>query len=224
MKTRLVHVIAIAATVALAACQEPEIQSEGSTAGGLAPVEHSGMTAAQADASANFASYRNVAIQPLGFSHLEVLDPGYDMPRYKHFTITEKDIADLRKMYYEKVSAALTKDGSFTISETAGPGSLALVTEMVRLEPNAPREQDERFTSSARNRTYTKGAGSMTLEAQLIDTASGKVVATLKDKMTDDEIWEQNNPVSNRAAVQRGFSEWGMKLRRQLLAFRGEKG
>ena len=221
MKRTLASATLCAAAIWLAACQEPEIQSQGE-AGGMAPVAHSGMTNAQADPSADFASFRNVAIEDLGFDHLEVLDPGYDMPRYKRFSVTEQDVANLRKMYRERVSAELVKDGAFTTSQAAGPGTLKLVTQMVRLEPNAPREQDERFTTSARDRTFTKGAGSMTLEAQLVDASTGKVVANLRDKMTDDEIWEANNPVSNRAAVERAFSQWGMKLRRQLLAFRGQ--
>ena len=202
----------------LAACQQPTISDD--TAGsGLAEVRYSGMDSARADPGVDFTGYRNVVIEDIGFDRLKIVEPSTYSPRYGKFTLDDNDKALLRKAYRERVAAALPKAG-LTASDNASAGSLRLVSELVKLEPNAPREKDERFGASARNDTYTRGAGSLTLEAKLIDAASGKTVATMKDKITDAEVWGQNNPVTNRAAVQRAFTQWAAKLGSQLQAFR----
>lgn len=201
----------------LAACQQPTISDETSGTG-LAEVRHSGMDSALADPSVNFASYRNIVIEDVGFDRLKVVEPSTYSPRYGKFTVDDTDKAMLRKFYRERVGAAVAKTGR-TTNDSAGAGSLRLVTDLVKLEPNAPREKDERFGASARNETFTRGAGSMTLEAKLIDAASGKTVATMRDKITDTEVWGENNPVTNRAAIQRAFTQWAAKVGAQLQAF-----
>jgi hypothetical protein len=211
-------VIIGASALLLAACQTPTITDEATDAG-LAEVRHSGMDSAQADPRVNFADYRNIVIEDIGFDQLKIVEPSTYSPRYGKFMLDDADKTALRKSYRERVGTALTKGGAFTTTDTASAGSLRLVSELVKLEPNAPREKDERFGASARSETFTRGAGSLTLEAKLIDAASGNTVATLRDKITDAEVWGDNNPVSNRAAVQRAFTQWATKLRAQLQAF-----
>lgn len=221
MNTLLIRCAVLALGALLAACQSPTISDDTSGAG-LAQVRHSGMDSALADPGVDFARYRNVVIDDIGFDRLRIVDPSTYSPRYGRFTLDDNDKTLLRRAYRERVSAALAKRGLDT-SDTAGAGSLRLVTDLVKLEPNAPREKDERFGTSARNETFTRGAGSLTLEAKLIDVASGRTVATMEDKITDTEVWGENNPVTNRAAVQRAFTQWATKVGAQLEAFRARR-
>lgn len=226
MKNPLPKLFVLLLAISMAACQQPEI-SQKTDADGLAPIQHSGMDAAMADPGADFGAYRNIVIEDLGMSRLKILDPAGNTPAYDKFKLDDNDIGALRNAYRKQVEGELSRGGSFNVlapdSKNASAGTLVLVTDLVRLAPNAPRENSERFAESARDKTFTQGAGSMTLEAGLIDVATGKTVVIMRDTLIDTELWGQNNPVSNRAAVERAFSQWGVKLRTALASLRAQK-
>jgi hypothetical protein len=213
------------AALALAGCKQPEIKGA-PDAQGLALVEYSGMDAVRANPAVDFAKYKTIVIDDLGFSQLKITQPTDASGRYGKFKLDAEDLAALRAGYRREVAEALTNEDAYRVLDGASAGAadtLRLQTEMTRLEPTAPREKDEIGVVSARDKTFTKGAGSMTLEARLIDTRSGQVIATLRDELADDETWGSNNPVFNRAAVLRGFSSWGYRVRRQLQALSAPK-
>ncbi|HSB97054.1 MAG TPA: DUF3313 family protein [Spongiibacteraceae bacterium] len=221
--------IALAITMALAAalpgCKQPEIKGV-PDAQGLAEVEHSGMDAVRANPTVNFAKYTSIVIDDIGFTQLKITQPLDSSARYEKFTLDDKDFAELRAGYRRQVTEVLTDSGAFRVIENASAGAtdtLRLQTEMTRLEPTAPREKDAVGVGSARDKTFTRGAGSMTLVARLIDVRSGQTVVTLRDEVADDESWSQNNPVFNRGAILRGFTNWGYGVRRQLQALAAPK-
>jgi Protein of unknown function (DUF3313) len=209
--------------LALTACnQQPEISDKTNSAG-LADVKHSGMTVAMADPNAHFAQYKSVLIADLDFSQLQIIQPQDSSPRYGKFTLSDEDKEALSKGFREQVGKELSDNGGYTVitdlNTQPSPALLVLVAQMVRLQPNAPREKSAIGVDSARDRTYTPGAGSMTLEAKLVDSSTGKTVALVGDTLTDTDVWAQNDPVSNRGAVERAFSDWGRALRHQLQSF-----
>ena len=207
----------------LAACQKPTVTKQ-TDAQGLAKVDNTGMAAAKADPSVNFSQFHDVVIADIDFSHLQIVQPTDSSPRYGPFTLGEKDKAQMREAYREQAGSELSKNGGWQVVDANAakrPGTLVIFTEMLRLQPNAPREQSERFTQSARDKTFTKGAGSMTLESSVVDAGTGKTVAVFGDTLLDTEVWSQNDPVANRAAVERAFSSWGLKMRNTLQALSG---
>lgn len=201
----------------LAGCQQPTVASAADTEG-LSAIERSRLDLAKADPAVDFGAYNGIVIEELGFSRLNIVEPRGQSPRYGKFTLDEGDMAALRKLYREQLGRTLG-ESRYRIADTPGAGTLRLVSDLVRLAPNAPRDRDLRLGGSVRNEVYTEGAGSMTLEAQLIDPASGRTVALLRHKLTDPEVWGSNNPVSNRFAVTRAFARWGALLRQQLEVF-----
>jgi hypothetical protein len=205
-------------TFMLTGCQQPEIAGP-PNAQGLAPVINSGMDSALANPQTDFAKYHSIVIGDLGFSRLQIVDPSDSPGRYGRISFDEQDMAVLRSEYRRKVAEALTEREGYRVVDAPAADSLVLRTELRKLEPNAPREKDEIGVVSARSKTFTKGAGSLTLEAWLIDATTGRTVAQLRDEVTDAEIWGENNPISNRAAIIRAFFSWGMGVRRQLDAF-----
>jgi hypothetical protein len=205
----------------LAGCQQPEIKGQ-PNAQGLSEVANSGMDAVMVDPKVDFSRYKSIGIVDMNFSRLQIVEPSDYPGRYKKMELSEEDMAVLRNEYRRKLGEVLSEQGGYQIVDSIVPGAkdtLIVRTDMVRLEPNAPREKDEIGVSSARDKTFTKGAGSMTMEAALIDVGTGKAVAVLRDEVGDIETWGNNNPVSNRAAILRGFTSWGYGIRRQLDAF-----
>jgi hypothetical protein len=199
----------------LAGCQQSPT-TDNPVADQLTPVEHTGFDLAKADPAVNLASYNTIIVEPLGFSRLDIVEPSTTPGRYHPFSLDERDMASLRELYQRQVNLALGADGRYAIATEAGAGTLRLVSDLVKLEPKAPREEDRRFGGSARDDIYTEGAGSLTLEAQLIDSVTGKTVMLLRNRLRDTEIWGPNNVVTNRAAVSRAFTRWANQLRRQL--------
>jgi len=218
-------VMTMALAAGLSGCKQPQINGA-PDAQGLAEVEHSGMDAVRANPTVNFAKYTSIVIEDLGFTQLKITQPLDSSARYEKFKLDDQDIAELRAGYRRQVTEVLTDEGAYRVLDSAGSGAgdtLRLQAEMTKLEPTAPREKDAVGVGSARDKTFTRGAGSMTLEARLIDAKSGQTVATLRDEIADDETWSQNNPVFNRGAVLRGFTNWGYGVRRQLQALAAPK-
>ena len=210
-----------AGALALAACQQPEIKGP-PNANGLSEVANSGMQAVLVDPRVDFSRYRAIAIADINFSRLQIVEPTDYRGRYKKMTLSDEDIAMLRSEYRRKLGEVLGQQGGYQIVDSVVPGAkdtLIVRTDMVRLEPTAPREKDEVGVVSARDKTFTKGAGSMTLEAELVDVSTRKAVVVLRDEVSDIETWGNNNPVSNRAAILQAFTSWGYGIRRQLDAF-----
>lgn len=210
-----------ASLLGLAGCQQPEVKGQ-PNAQGLSAVTNSGMDEVMVDSRVDFSRYKSIGIADMNFSRLQIVEPSDYTGRYQKMSLSEEDIAMLRSEYRRKVGEVLSEQGGYRIIDNFVPGdkdTLILQTEMVRLEPNAPREKDEIGVGSARDKTFTKGAGSMTLEAALVDAATGKPVVVLHDEVSDTETWGNNNPVTNRAAILRAFTSWGYGIRRQLDAF-----
>jgi hypothetical protein len=205
----------------LMGCEQPQIKGE-PDADGLSQVAGSGLDLVRVAPKTDFSQYRSIAIADMNFSRLQVVDPGDHPGRYGKFSLNEEDLARLRADYRRKLGEALGEKGGRQIVDSIVPGAegtLLVRTDMVRLEPNAPREKDAIGAGSARDKTFTKGAGSMTLEAVLIDVATGKPMLVLRDEVSDIETWGENNPLTNRAAILRAFTTWGFGVRRQLDAF-----
>lgn len=211
-------ILSLCLALPLAGCQQAPTHDSPADEG-LTPVERTSFDLAKADPAVNMASYNTVIVEPLGFSRLDIVEPGSSQGRYHPFSLDERDQASLRELYQRQVNLALGADGRYAIATdagTSGTGTLRLVSDLVKLEPKAPRERDRRFGSSARDDVYTEGAGSLTLEAQLIDSTTGKTVMLLRNRLRDTEVWGPNNVVTNRAAINRAFSRWANQLRRQL--------
>ncbi len=209
--------LAAIALALIAACQPQPTFDGAPDADGLIEVKRSGMDAVAIDPGVDFGQYGKLLIDGLHFSNVDIVDPnGSHDPRYRKLTLSDDDKARMNQQFIRQMTKQLMKDGFYDITTQTGTGTLRVVTEVVRLAPTAPRESDEKFSASVRNETYTRGAGSMTLESRLHDSASGKLVAVLRDKLTDSELWGPNNSVTTNAAVQRAFTRWAQQLQRQL--------
>jgi hypothetical protein len=214
-------IVFIAGLLGLAGCQQPEIQGQ-PNAQGLSEVKNSGMDEVLVDPKVDFSQYKSIGIADMNFSRLQIVEPSDYTGRYQKMSLSEEDIAMLRSEYRRKLGEVLSEQGGYKVVDGVMPNAkdtMIVRTDMIRLEPNAPREKDEIGVASARDKTFTKGAGSMTLEAVLVDAATGKPVVVLRDEVTDTETWGNNNPVTNRAAILRAFTSWGYGIRRQLDAF-----
>lgn len=198
----------------LVACAQPVVEGP-VDAGGMALIEHSGLDAAKIKPGADLSKYNSLLIEGLNFTNVKLVDPNTsNSARYKDFALSDTDKQFLNKLFMEQVTKSLTKGSIFGVATQPGAGTLRVVTELVELDPNAPRESDERFTSSVRNDTYSRGAGSLTLESKIYDSVTGEQLAELRDEYTDSETWGNNNSVTNTAAVRRAFTRWGSTLQR----------
>lgn len=181
------------------------------------------MDVAQADPRADFSRYRQLVLEPLGFDKLRIVQPAKSVGR-KDFALDERDRERLRKQYMESATKRWRERGFEIVdAAAAGPDTLRLAVDMVELKPNAPKEDSADIGGSARDRTYSRGAGSMKLAAEFRDAASGQVLAVFSDKMTDLEVWGPNNSVTNLAAAGRAFSTWNERLGTRIGALAQKK-
>lgn len=123
---------------------------------------------------------------------------------------------EFRKIFTEE----LTK-GGYAMTDQGGEDVLILRPAIVDLDVQAPDVK-----SAGRSRTFSTGAGSMTLYIELFDGATGEVLARVADRRdardTGRMMWQ--NSVTNRAEAERMLRKWAQLAVKGLDNARSQSG
>jgi len=111
----------------------------------------------------------------------------------------------------------LTKDGVYTISETRGENVMRITPEITNLNINAPDRMRDYIGSS-----YADSKGSMTLELEIHDAVSGRLLARMRDNREDPQrnYLEWTTAGTNLRAARLMFIRWAKKLHGWLIEAR----
>ena len=130
--------------------------------------------------------------------------------------VTQEDMdrieASLEAECDKAFAAALSEEPAYPIAdaETNAAEVLVLAPSIINLNVNAP---DTR--SAGMQRTYTTSAGEMTLYLELLDGATGEVLAKVTDKQDAGDIGriQWSNSITNKFEADRILNRWGSRLR-----------
>ena len=208
-------------TLLLAACaSEPTVQTGPDAEvidGGLYRVDNSKVDLAYIDPDTDFSRYNRVMVDALVVDHVEIIfnQSGSAVgPKGSDFELTDKDRADLQRIFAEVMEKNLAENGYPMVSEP-GPDVLRITAALTALEPSAPPD-DPRSRGVGRTRVYTEGGGSTQIKVAFTDSRSGEVLALVEDRKTSTDLWGVNNRVTNLADVRRHFSAWARSIREWL--------
>jgi hypothetical protein len=126
-----------------------------------------------------------------------------DMERIK------KSLAEeFRKIFSEE----LTK-GGYALTDTGGEDVLILRPAIIDLDITAPDTM-----SAGRSRSFSTGAGAMTLYIELFDGATGEILARAIDRRAarDNGYMTWQTSVTNRAEAERMLRKWAELARKGL--------
>ncbi|MEM1403078.1 MAG: DUF3313 family protein [Pseudomonadota bacterium] len=130
--------------------------------------------------------------------------------------VTQEDMdrieASLEAECDKAFAAALLEEPAYPIADPESNASevLVLAPSIINLNVNAP---DTRSTTM--QRTYTTSAGEMTLYLELLDGATGEVLAKVTDKQDARDVGriQWSNSITNRFEADRILKRWGSRLR-----------
>jgi hypothetical protein len=137
--------------------------------------------------------------------------------------VTQKDVdkikdalSDLCDKYFRE---ALEQAPPYPLVATYDEGEPVLVLRpaIINLDINAPD-----IASSSMKRTYTTGAGEMTLVLELFDGTTGEILYRIVDRRrsTETNYLQWSNSVTNQAEARRWLKAWASQLRQGLDAVR----
>lgn len=135
------------------------------------------------------------------------------------FRVGKKEIEQIKRRVADEFERVFTehleKKGYPVVDESqTGHDVLLVRPAIINLDVVAPDTHQ-----GGRNETFSASAGQMTLYAELYDSVSGQIIATVLDPQVDrgnDGVFMSQSRVNNRAAEARIVGRWADTLAGQL--------
>lgn len=147
-----------------------------------------------------------------------------DQNRSWPFKVRDEDVVEIKQSLAELLTEVfgeeLSKDGGYALSTESGAQVLVLRPTITELDVAAPDTQNWAGISYQ----YTESSGRMTLQLELIDSVSGKVLSRFKDREEDPRqfYYQRTNRVTNEADARRMLRRWAEEQREWLDEARSE--
>ena len=182
------------------------------TSDGLVRVQDPKVMIAYVRPNAEWAKYKTIKLQPLVIPpKARNTAPQGERPDFgETYTLSDADVAKIQQAYQDVTREELTKAG-YTVVDTAQADTLVVSPQIINITLNAP-SATSRATLGAPGLTFTRGAGSMAMQAALADGASGTVVAVAADRKYGHDMWGVNNSVENMSEARSAFGSWAREL------------
>ncbi len=182
---------------------------------GLQLVEKDRRSSLYADPSVDWSSYSEIQLleAPVSFRKHWQRDQNQSYP----FKVKDEDVEEIKQSLAELLNEVLTEEltqkGGYSMSSGSGTQVLIIQPAIVELDIAAPDTMMPGI-----HRQYTDSNGRMTLQIELIDSVSGKVLAKASDRYEDPRRgwYEWTNTVTNQAEARRMLKRWAADLRERL--------
>jgi hypothetical protein len=187
---------------------------------GLELREGNGLDAVYVRPGVKFAPYKNVRLDPVVVEFSRNWDrKSRGAGRQLSFAELQ-DIRDrLANLMHEVFTQELTTHG-YTVVEVASDDTLRVTTALSEVFINAPQG------STSDVKTYSPGAGSMTLVLEARDGPTGQLLARAIDQRVDENAADRaavSKAAADGAAARAMFGIWARKLREALDRLNAQK-
>ena len=182
---------------------------------GLVQTKDTSFRLAYVKPGASFAKYKTIQLRALEIPP-DARDAGSGQTKRfrESYILGDKEVAALQGAYKDTIQDILGKAG-YTFVDTPGADTLIVAPMIMKIRLNAPIESS-RMGYSGRSRTYSQGAGSITIGGVLADGSSNEVLAQVVDHNYPGSFWRVNNSVTNLADAKTAFAKWARALRETL--------
>jgi len=204
--------LALALTGALAAGSK-EVDAAMSS-GGLQKVKVKGIELAYTRPGASLAGYKRVMLDPVAVEFDKSWNPTRSGSTLKIGASERENIrSTIARLVQEAFAKELQASSSYQVVNESGPDVLRVKASIVNLYLNAADAG-----SSSRTRTYVTSAGSLTLVAELQDSASRQVLARVADRReaSDSGRLQATDNMVNEDETRAVATQWARILRTAL--------
>jgi len=149
----------------------------------------------------NFKEYQVLDIAILDTNKVTIRQPpssdGFDEP----WVLTDKDKTHLQEEFLQSFNKQLISTNKF---KSSGDGKKLLIkTTLLELAPTASK--DDTKSRPTINKTYTEGAGTITMKIELYDAQTKALVGVIADQAKLGNRWERNNKPNNQRQISLAF-------------------
>ncbi|UTA48181.1 DUF3313 domain-containing protein [Simiduia sp. 21SJ11W-1] len=187
--------------------------AESAPADGLAPVKVKRLDEVRAKPGVAWGEYTHVQLLALDVSDVAIKAPAQTHKRDIK-PLTDKQKAALSESYARAFTRELIEDGIFKTAEQGAANTLVIRAKLVEIAPNYIPSSG--FAMSGRHRVYAENAGKMTMTFELLDGASGELLAQITDEREGTRMWREINPVEVRSQTNQIMSSWARIFRNHL--------
>lgn len=161
----------------------------------------------------SFKEYSKFKFEPLDFSGMEVVNPELRTGRESKWRVTGRDRKNFEKKYQKAVAEVFDKDGVLKLTENKGSGVLVVKSKIVKFVPTTPKHNSpDKIVGT----TFKSGLSAiMTIETQLIDGATNKVLANFTEErdMGDAEKIAKITRSQFDKDLEYGFEHWASNFK-----------
>lgn len=183
---------------------------------GLTEVESATLDSVFVADNVGIANYKYVVLEPLDMSAVKIRKPA----NISFVNDTPWELNDQDRNYYqEKYTQAMKKEwlDKSGLTQTDKATEQTLIVKAVLKEIAPLGSKDDFKGRPAITKVYSEGVGTMTINFQLSDAKTGKVLALVSDQRDLGKIWEENNRVTFNQQVRLAFTAWASRLQKQFM-------
>ncbi len=208
----------------LSACSKSPVIETGDNATvldntNLHKIDNTRVAAAYVDPDADFKQYTKIIIMPLSMDETRIIQPQSSRGS-RSWVLEDKDKERLNSSYQLMMKKYLVDGGAYTLVTEPAADVMVISAAIVALAPSAPKDNARAGGYSARSKTFTDSAGTITMAMVLVDGGSGKRLLEWADARSGWSGLKRNTSVSNLSDVNLIFSTWANQLHRGLVALK----
>ena len=206
-----IFIIALMSAPVVAKDKLPEVDSDG-----LQLVKDRKVYAAYARPGTDLSIYTKVKLLDCYVDFVKDWQKDYNMDQIGlNGRVRDKDVETIKQRLGAEFTNIFTKvlnEKGFPVVTEAGPDVLLLRPALLNVDVAAPDLQ-----TAARQGVLVRSAGSMTLYAEIYDSATSTLIARVADPQADsDGLAQVANRVTNKAAPDRILRRWAELLTQRL--------
>ncbi len=162
------------------------------------------------------ANYKHIILEPLDMSAVKIRKP----TNISFVNDTPWELNDQDRNYYqEKYTQAMKKEwlDKSGLTQVDKATEQTLIVKAVLKEIAPLGSKDDFKGRPVITKVYSEGVGTMTINFELSDAKTGKVLALVSDQRDLGKVWEENNRVTFNQQVRLAFTAWASRLQKQFM-------
>ena len=156
---------------------------------------------------------RRIYIAPANTSRTQIIQPhGVRASDIDAWSMDDAEEDVLQNKFATAMTRALEADQAFHVVADRSRAQAIIYSRVIAVHPYAPRSVVE---------AGGKGGGAVTMSFSIVDPADDKVMISLLDSKSTDDIWAFHHMDTDKTALDLIFDAWGHQIRRSLLFLQG---
>ena len=148
---------------------------------------------------------------PLDISDVKVLKPVWEAESDEEWVFTPGAGEQIQKLYMDIISAELTKNGGYELSDTDDEDVLQLEVEFLSITPYI--KPGTNFDADPGFEISTLGSGDVVVSAELRDARTGSLLVLVEGERKIGTEYKELTRANHLENLEQTFRTWGQRVR-----------